>query len=271
MAAPIVVTGASGFIGSALVRWLEYKGLPVVGLARTRPCEPKIEQIEDYADFNPPDGAVLVHLAQGRDVAAAGDESMVGLCRTLLAKNWAHVVFASSAVVYGDSESHPRRLDEPVMPGSPYGEIKLKCEREVLAHGGCVLRVSNIYGPGMAANNVISDILGQIPGTGNLTLWDDTPVRDFLWIDDAVACFGVAATTGQGGVFNLGTGRGTSIRQLAQCSLDIAGESERAIVCTRPADRQSTLILDIEMTTSTLHWTPSVTVREGMQTLLKAA
>ena len=47
------------------------------------------------------------------------------------------------------------------------------------------MRLANVYGPGMAANNVMSDILGQVPGDGPLVVRDIAPVRDYLWIEDA--------------------------------------------------------------------------------------
>jgi len=232
-------------------------------------------KLTDYAELAP-DGPnqVLIHVAEPRDIAAIEADGMAHaaavreMLLALLSKSWAHVVYASSAAVYGDDVSRPRRAHEPVTPGSHYGRAKAACESQILAVEGSVARLANLYGPGMAANNVISDILKQIPGTGPLTVRDGAPVRDYLWVEDAARGIADLASKRAGGIVNFGTGRGISVDQLARSALDLAGETQRHVIASAPAAKPSHLVLDITAATRTLGWQAEVTVEEGLQVLL---
>jgi nucleoside-diphosphate-sugar epimerase len=242
------------------------------------PPSARIMPLIDYADLAPDSpNQVLIHVAEPRDIAAAETDATVhtaGVRRVLMAllsKRWGHVVYASSAAVYGDGVSRPRRTDEPVIPVNAYARAKAICEAEVLAAGGAVARLANLYGPGMAANNVISDILRQIPGTGPLTVRDGAPVRDYLWVDDAARGIADLASTRAGGVVNFGTGRGLSVGEVARIALDLAGQSERQVVASAPTVTPSHLILDVSATVAMLGWRSKVSLEEGLKALLAMA
>jgi UDP-glucose 4-epimerase len=243
-----------------------------------QPPSVRVIQLTDYAELAP-DGAnqVLIHVAEPRDIAAAEADATahaVGVRRVLMAllsKRWRHVVYASSASLYGDGVSRPRRTDEPVTPVNVYGSSKAIAESEVLAAGGAVARLANLYGPGMADNNVVSDILRQIPGTGPLTVRDATPVRDYLWVDDAARGIADLAAALTGGVVNFGTGRGLSVGEVARIALDLAGQPERQVVAARPAGTPSHLVLDVSATTATLGWRSQVSLEVGLRALLAMA
>jgi UDP-glucose 4-epimerase len=269
MTGPVVVTGAAGFVGRSLLKILAGEGVPAVAV--TRRATPGAVRVADYADTPAPKGAVLVHLAQPRDASASADPDQLRTCSALADKPWSHVVYASSAAVYGDGETHAHRPDEAVQPVSAYARAKLECERAFEQAGATTVRLANLYGPGMAPNNVLADILRQIPGTGPLKLRDLAPVRDFLWIDDAARCLAAACGARPGGVLNAGTGRGVSVAELARLALQAAGESSRAVVAERDGGRASTLILDISSTRAALGWAPRVALEQGLATLITAA
>lgn len=263
---PVVITGASGFVGQAILGILEREGVPVTGV--TRRSQPGLAIVADYADTPAPEGAVLVHLAQRRHTSAPADDSEIALCRVLAAKPWRHIVYASSAVVYGDEAVYPRRPEEQVSAGSDYARAKLACEKIFSAAGGTSLRLANLYGPGMGKNTVIADILRQIPGTGPLRLRDLTPVRDFLWIEDAARCLAAACRVMPGGIFNAGSGSGMAIGKIARLALALAGEDTRPIIGEQTGNRASTLTLDISRTRSCLHWSPETDMESGIAALL---
>src|SRR5688572_30891509 len=142
-----------------VVRSLAVRDVQVVPVAR-RPL-PHAVQVTDYTDA--PDGDVLVHLAEEKDRAHAEErgEACVDaaqlVLRALLARSWRRVVYASSAVLYGDRDCTPRTTTDPVRATDVYSRMKLAGERAVLdARGGAVARLANLYGPGMADNNVVS-------------------------------------------------------------------------------------------------------------------
>jgi UDP-glucose 4-epimerase len=276
-----VVTGASGFIGRATVAALASRGLPVLAVSRRYVDLGKFiktVQVTSYADLAVPMPAcVLLHLAEPRHVGEAAHEDARlraerhGALAALLAKGWTHVVYASSAVVYGDGGSAPRRVGEPIAPHGAYAATKAANEQAVLAAGGTVARLANVYGPGMASNNVLSDILRQIPGQGPVMLRDLAPVRDYLWVDDAAAGLVALAAARRGGVVNLGTGIGTSVGDLAGRALACAGEAGRPVVASETAGRTSYLVLDISDTAAQAGWSPEVALDDGLRRLMGRA
>jgi len=276
MTDPVVVTGASGFIGRALVGELARRHQCVKAVARTPQAWPAgVEGIlvKQYADLLLPDHATVIHLAETRDEAAIQNANYptecLALMRGLQDQNPRLLVYASSAAVYGDTMLHPRRPDEKVFPDGVYAVAKDACERIVLAVGGTVARLANVYGPGMAKNSVLAEILAQIPGVAPLTIRNGRPVRDFLWIEDAARGLADLALGRARGVFNLGTGVGTSVADLARLALRSAGEVGRAIRETHPTGHASSIVLDIETTTTAVGWRPTVSLEEGVARLLR--
>jgi UDP-glucose 4-epimerase len=266
----VVVTGASGFLGSALVQQLRARGHVVRALSRHPGAG--LETVLHYAEAPPADALVhLAEIANRRHAEEAGPEyerEATSTLAALLDKPYLRVVYASSGVLYGDRQAAPCSTDLPVQASDLYSRIKCSSERAVLARGGCVARLANLYGPGMPGGTVLSTILEQIPGTGTLRVQDDTPVRDFLWIDDAAEALSLMIEQPARGVFNVGTGVPTSIRQLAQTALDLAGQGQRAVESTKPGGQASTLTLEISATTAAFGWRPATALRQGLARLV---
>lgn len=272
-----VVTGASGFLGRAVVAELVARDLPVLAVSRGHAAFDKAIQtlqVNEYSKLKPiGHEAVLLHLAEPSHIGAAELEgtahgaAMRETVSALAAGGWAHVVYASSGAVYGDDSNAPHQASEPVHPRGAYAQSKVACEAIVLASGGGAARLANLYGRGMARNNVMSDILGQLGGQGPVRVRDATPVRDYLWIEDAARGLVDAATAKLPGVFNLATGIGTSVATLAEMILSLANE-DRPVEQTALSGRRSYLVLDIAATTERLGWRPSTDLRQGLSRLL---
>ena len=183
-----VITGASGFIGSTLVKRLARDSdIEVVPVCRSRIDIPHVG-VKDYGDT--PEGNVLVHLAEASDrggVNRAGEayrKATGAVMDKLLAKNFDKIIYCSSSTVYGDLNALPCAEDCEVFAVDNYTRAKLENETRVLEANGIVVRLSNVIGPAMSPYNVISDILKQLPLDGPITVRNDIPVRDFVWIDD---------------------------------------------------------------------------------------
>jgi nucleoside-diphosphate-sugar epimerase len=269
----IVVTGAAGFVGRAVLRQLQAAtGVAAVGVSRR--AVPGLVQVADYGKA--PEGDVLLHLAQESNrnvVEAQGDAAVSAALDTLnclLRNKYRRVVYVSSAIVYGDFRQKARVPSESVSAVNAYARLKLESERFVIESGaGVVARLGNVYGPGMSEANVVSKVISQVPGRGPLEVMDISPVRDFIWVDDVADCL-VRMTMGmQGGTFNVGSGTGTSIAELAKLALDVAGESDRTVVAAQPAVRESHLVLDVAETSAVWDWRPKTSLRQGLASLLK--
>ena len=267
MSFKIVITGASGFIGGALLTQMIRNNIPVTGLSRQK--KKGLTTVSSYIDWPSSRDEVLIHLAQPRDASTPSSGNEIALCRLLSAKPWRHILYVSSSIVYGDSKEYPRRPDEEVAAINDYAKAKIACESIVTNAGGTCLRFANVYGSGMATNSVIADILNQIPGKGPLMVKDKKPVRDFLWIEDAVNALVSASILRPGGIYNVGSGEGLSIGKVAELLLSLAGEENRPILSKIPTERLSSLVLDISKTRSILNWSPKLDMISGLASLLK--
>jgi UDP-glucose 4-epimerase len=266
----VVVTGASGFLGSFIARGLNYSGVSTLCVSRQH--IPDFLQVTKYADS--PVGDVLIHLAEINNRSRVNQLSVEyeheasSTLHALLAKGYGKVIYASSSVIYGDGGCTPHIESDPVSPIDTYTRLKLASEQSVLSCGGVVARLANIYGPGMAAENVVSRILGQLDQDDPIELQDTSPVRDFIWVEDAAAVIIKMAIQHAQGLFNVGTGIGTSIGDLARMALEEVKQPQRNIVSTQSTTKRSCIVLDITKAKKYLQWQPSVLLHEGLRRLV---
>ncbi|NGX53945.1 MAG: UDP-N-acetylglucosamine 4-epimerase [Chlamydiae bacterium] len=139
------------------------------------------------------------------------------------------VVYASSAAVYGGLDRLPLKESESISPLSPYGVDKLGCELQaaVAYHlfgiPSVGFRIFNVYGPHQDPSSPYSGVIALFndkiaQGTPITIFGDGEQQRDFVYVGDVVR-FLVAAMkreNTQAELFNLCTGRGTSINRLAE-------------------------------------------------------
>jgi UDP-glucose 4-epimerase len=268
-----VVSGAAGFLGSRVVRALREQNAQVVAVSR-RPIEGGL-QLTSYADA--PSGEVLIHLAEANDrqeVRQAGtryERAVQETLQALIRKRYRRIIYASSALLYGDRATTPRRETDAVYVSDAYTRVKWGCEQMVLAtEGGIAVRLANLYGKGMSVRTVLHAILSQIPGRGRLVVRDDTPVRDFVFVDDAAEALAMMALAPAGsGIFNVGSGRPVQIGALACLALDVAGESDRTVVASHHSSDPSHLVLDITRTVRTWNWQPATNLRDGIASIVE--
>ena len=242
-----LVTGGAGFIGSHLARRLLDAGSKVtvidnlsVGGRDRVPAEARFVHgdIRDEAKVQDAltDVDCVFHLAAQVTIRGSFDRfyedldtNVMGTARLLRAVDPSRVkwfTLASSMAVYADAPS-AAPIDEthPTQPLSPYGIGKLAAEgvsRQILAARGVpftAVRYFNTFGPGQTYTpyvGVITIFVTRLLRGERVTIFGDgEQQRDFVHVDDIAA--GTMATPGrEPGTYNLGTGTGTSLNQLAR-------------------------------------------------------
>jgi UDP-glucose 4-epimerase len=264
----IVITGASGFLGRAVTTRLASLGFAFTAVSRR--CAPGFYNVADYIDT--PAGDVLIHLAEEPDrakVNALGADYFdhSALVVDTLSRRASTIIYVSSGVVYGDANDKPFDTAAVVTPTDGYSRSKVRNEAIALSAGGTVLRLSNLFGFGMSPHNVINDIARQLCRYGPLKVRDDRPVRDFLSANAAADAIALLVKKPVPGILNIGSGVGTSIRELALLALRVVGQEDREIAVTHPASRHSVNILDITETQRLLGWSPNISPADTLENL----
>ncbi len=158
------------------------------------------------------------------------------------------VVYASSAAVYGDTLTLPTGEDTPAMPRSPYAVAKLAgeyyCRVFTEAYGlpAVCLRYFNIYGP---RQDPASDYAAVIPAFIQMASQgepltidgDGEQTRDFVFIKDVVRANILASEGELSGVYNIGSGEGTTVNGLAEMIIRLTGGKVKPVYGDpRPGD-----------------------------------
>lgn len=211
---PVVILGASGFIGSHLLRYLQTQGVP---------CEAPTR--EDTSWLRRKLGHVVYAIGLTADFRArplATVEAHVCLLRQLLEHgDFASLTYLSSTRVYSGaastSESTPLLVD-PNDASDLYNLSKLMGE-SLCMHGGhrCarVVRLSNIVGLRTDPDIFIEQLLDEGVRTGHVHLRTALDsAKDYLWIDDAVALLARITQSECTGIFNVASGEAVRNAQI---------------------------------------------------------
>ena len=190
-------------------------------------------------------------------------------------------VFASSSEIYGQTNLIPTKETHELKPISPYGVSKLTgevyCRAYLRTYGlkTSIIRYFNVYGSRqdkMAHSWVVPNFaLRVFKKKPPLIHGDGKQTRDFTYVTDAVNGTILVAKHRRaiGEVFNLGTGRETSIEKLALKFIKIAGEKLNPIHIKARELEISRRCADITKAKKILGYRPKVTLEDGIRRVLK--
>ncbi len=210
------------------------------------------------------------------------ETNVIGTLRLLdLAKEKnKRIIFVSSGgTVYGIPEEVPIKESHPTNPICSYGIAKVTIERYLhLYHhlyslDYSVFRLANPFGERQkvtAAQGVIAVFLHKALHDQPIEIWGDgTVVRDYLYVEDAIAPL-VKAITYQGDcrIFNVGSGEGKSLNEVLSVIRALLGKQ---VICTYTPARAFDVpsnVLDISLASRLLNWTPKTSFQEGLSRTL---
>ena len=285
-----VVTGGAGFIGSNLVDALIVRGDAVTVVDSL--ASGKRENVHADATFVERDireeldfagAAVVFHLAAQADVQTSMQRpeydahvNVGGTVRVLEAARaaGAQVVFSSTGgAIYGECDG-PAPEDSTLEPVSPYGIAKLCAEQylggwnRIHGSGHVVLRFANVYGPrqdsGLEGGVVAIFLERMARGEPTTIFGDGGQTRDFVYVGDVVDAL-LAAVGHDGGIYNVGTGRETSVAELHEACRRVAGSDEGPRL--EPARLGDALrsVLDVSRIERDLGWRARTSLDDGLR------
>ncbi len=195
------------------------------------------------------------------------------------------VVFASSAAVYGGLETTPQSESAPCTPLSPYGVDKLACEyyariasttHNIPTAG---MRFFNVYGPKQDASSPYSGVISifqqRMKQHQPVTIFGDgEQTRDFVYVGDVVNALSsamLALQSGklQHGIFNVCTGRATSVNALAGIIADLAQSRTAITHATGRTGEVRNSLGDTALSAKTFGFHAATQLRDGLERTLK--
>ena len=297
-----LITGAAGFLGSALANQLAREGHQVRGLddlstGDPQSLSPDVHFTRGDVNDRPKLWTLLqevdcvYHLAARvsvpesllypREYNAVNVGGTVSLMEAMRDVGVKRVVFASSGAIYGDQDLQPLTEGQTPHPSSPYAVSKLAAEYYVNTIGGLwgietvSLRIFNAYGPGqhLPASNppVVPYFLRQAMRNGTLViLGEGSNTRDYVYVDDVVSAMLAASTAPNvnGLVINIGSGVETSSRALANLVLKVTGSGSNIVSNSQGAGGVSRLWADLTLAAQKLNYKPSIPLEKGLRLCL---
>jgi UDP-glucose 4-epimerase len=285
---PVLVTGGSGFIGSALVASLRADDVPVVVADLVTPSDPTLDAV--VGDLTEPDvlaaalahrPRVIFHLAARTSVLQSVHDPVgvyrvnVDLTQQLLegarAGGTRSFVLASTNAVVGESGGAVIDESSPLRPLTPYGATKAAAEMLCSAYGAAygmavaAIRLTNVYGYGMGGKDtfVVRLLRAAAAGRPVNVYGDGHQLRDYLFVDDAVAAFRRACTRELDGPLVVGTGVSTSVLDLCAIAREALGIEIASATADAPAGEMRAVRVDIARARA-LGYEPSVALPEGL-------
>lgn len=302
----VLVTGATGFVGSHLVRRLLREGAAVHVL--TRP-ESDFWRLRDVVDAVEPHQADLLdaprlgqmvgearpdyvfHLAAATIVAGATGTAeelirvnllgTVNLLEACEATGYQGMVTTGDSFEYSATDA-PLRESSSCQPDTLHGITKLAATLQAQAVARdrgrpiVVLRLFSTYGPGDNPRRLVPRVIaGALAGTP-LPLSRPDITRDWVHVEDLVGLYleaAVRAGSLSGGVFNAGSGKGTPLSDVVAAILKLTGSSAEPRWGTFPApghDRHP-WVADMTRTFEAFSWRPTRSLQEGLKDTIDAA
>ncbi|OGR84164.1 MAG: NAD-dependent dehydratase [Elusimicrobia bacterium RIFCSPLOWO2_01_FULL_54_10] len=296
-----LVTGGAGFIGSHLVEKLLSLGHSVrvldnfstgrkANLDHLKSSK-SLEIIEiDIADYNKVEPLFkgvdwVFHIASLADIVPsiqnplAYHRSNVDGTVAVLEASRKHGVkrfqYAASSSCYGIPDAYPTPETAPARPQYPYALTKYLGE-QIVMHWGQIYKLPvvstrffNVYGPRSRTSGTYGAVFGvflaqKLKNQPFTVVGDGKQTRDFTFVSDvADACIAVVQSNVSGEIFNVGSGKPTSVNKIVELL-----KGQPVYIPKRPGEPDITHA-DISKITKALGWKPKVSIEEGVGILLK--
>ena len=293
----MAVTGASGFIGKRLLRYLHEAGAEIVAITVDgRPTEPldafefPIERMvcPDVAALGETVAAAgarhIVHLAAfvstRRDAESLAESTRWNVLGTLSLLSACAKLGVERVVLMGSCEEYgqntiPFQTNVAPDPLSPYGASKAAATayaRMFYSSFGVptvVLRPSVVYGPGQSPRMLISQVMHALAEGRTIDVTAGAQTRDFVYIDDVVDHIGSALVLDgiTGGAWNVASGEVVTVRDCLHRIERISGRTGLIDYGARPYPDREIFHYQLEMSQTYLRfgWRPHVSLDDGLR------
>jgi CDP-glucose 4,6-dehydratase len=296
----VLVTGATGILGGWLTQALVRRGDTVACLVRDEvpgsnfhrlgldrkvaTVRGALECYEDVARaVNEYEVETVYHLG-AQAIVTVGNRDPISTFESNIKGSWnvleacrrhkllKRLIFASSDKAYGDLDTLPYTEDMPLRGSHPYDASK-SCA-DLLAQSYltsyklpvAIVRCGNLYGGGdLNFNRIIpGTIQSVLAGKRPVIRSDGKPLRDYLYVDDAVSAYLALGDSDKTGAFNFGTETPTSVVDLVRLTLKLMRSKLQPVVENRASNEIAQQWLSCEKARKDLGWKPRFDLAKGL-------
>jgi len=292
----VLLTGATGFIGSHVARLAVEAGAPVVALVRPGANLRRLAAIRDgvdvvEGDLLHPEGLadtlrqaapdVCLHLGWyaepgGKCLQAPENleclQGSITLLQMLDAVGCGRLVLAGTSVEYDTSAGYVSE-SSPIRPGNLYAATKhalfLTAEQFQSSRGRsfAAARIFSVYGPWEDERRLVPFVIGRLLAGEPCDLTNGEQIRDYSHVEDVASALWAIARSDVQGALNVGSSQPVSVQSLAEHLGRLLGRPDLLRFGARlaPAGDPTFLVASIERLQAELGWSPRFGLADGLQ------
>ena len=273
----LLITGGTGYIGSRLVKQLKKKDNSVFSVGIEDLNFLNYKEILEF--FKKNNIKKIIHLGwdMGNDNKAIYNniESLNNLIKSCDEIQIEKFIFISTNNVYGINNNREKFLEDDklnVSENNKYGISKYigeKLCKYTLGDKSCIVRIADVYGANQNHGNLLKGIISNIENKQNLKLYGEGKrERDYIYIDDVIRGLEFIYKNDLSGIYNLGTGIGTSVKKIVDIFLKICKNNVGLDYVEVENEDTSRVVLNVEKLKK-LGFSSEITIEEGLRKIIK--
>jgi nucleoside-diphosphate-sugar epimerase len=293
----VLVTGASGFIGTHCLRRLTLEDCEIHAVNRSSNGEPTVgvtwhaADLRDIGQISPLIAKIRpTHLLHGAWIATPGVyahspdnftwlQSTIALAQAFGSHSGTRLVGIGSSAEYDPGDRPCGEDATPIRPATIYGKCKaagwLAVQATAQQHGFSAAwgRLFLPYGPGDAPQRLIPSALGALRGGKLVPTTHGRQQRDFIYAPDAADLLVRLLLSQEDGAFNIGTGRATTVRSVVEYLAARCGRPDLpqfGAIALAP-DEPAVLVADMSKVRERLSWSPATDIQSGLAEVMRSA
>lgn len=252
-----VISGSKGFLGSRLITQLLEEKVPFVEFSFNN----RENKWQEYININQD---LFIHLAEPHSNSFSEKRAMSieHELYEIAEKMGPRFIYTSSALVYCRNNNSPKQISDPICKTDAYTELKIRREEQVASRDGTILRIGNVYGPGMHNESVIRKaFLAQYNAEPFST--KSNSIRDYVFLDDVVdLLIGLQShDLTKSGIFNVGSGQGVCVSEIVFACMLFLGQDAKAGMYQKnfpsPSESGDVIVLRIDSSNTFPWWRPT--------------
>ena len=304
MSNKILVTGATGFIGSHLVEFLVKNSYNVIAFDRynisnnygflenskfKNDIEFVLGDIRDYDSVN----KVMkrckkcIHLAALIGIPYSyisplayirtNVEGTYNILESARSYNYDEILVTSTSEIYGSAQYKPMNENHPIAPQSPYAASKVAADQLSISYFKSfdlpikIIRPFNVYGPRQSSRAIIPTIINQMLQSDKLNLGNIDVIRDYTYVEDTVKAFVKILKSKKiyGEVVNVGTNHPIKIKHIIKKVSSILNKNVKININKKKVRPKKSEVLELICDNSKIKkltsWKESVSFEKGLE------